>query len=206
MPAPVACTAPVPLPMSTPASVSVVAPVPPLATGSVPVTHEASGRPVTFVITHEAGVPSAGAMRACPLGRTTVPVNVGEAKLAFSQSLPFNLFTACRMVSVAATVPAPETYPVRTLPITVALGTVAALPTDVTSPVRLAFVVTFHAVNPDAVPVTFVITPLAGVPRAGVVRMGEVSVLFVSVAVADRSVALDVLSTFHSPTAALSRV
>ena len=55
-------------------------------------------------------------------------------------------------------------------------------------------------------PVTLVITPLPGVPRAGVVRIGEVSVLFVSVAVAVRSVALDVLSTFHSPTAALSRV
>ena len=35
--------------------------VPPLATGSVPVTPVAKGKPVTLVITPEAGVPKAGA-------------------------------------------------------------------------------------------------------------------------------------------------
>ena len=43
-----------------PVPVEVVAPVPPFATGSVPVTPEVSGRPVTLVITPLAGVPSAG--------------------------------------------------------------------------------------------------------------------------------------------------
>ena len=37
-----------------------------------------------FVATPEAGVPSAGAMSACPLGRVTVHVNVGEARFAFN--------------------------------------------------------------------------------------------------------------------------
>jgi len=32
-----------------------------------------------------------------------------------------------------------------------------------------------HAVRPEAVPVTLVITPLAGVPRAGVTSVGEVA-------------------------------
>jgi hypothetical protein len=41
-----------------------------------------------------------------------------------------------------------------------------ALPTEVTSPVRLAFVVTLPAVKPEAVPVIFVPTNAAGVPRA----------------------------------------
>ena len=55
------CTAEVPLPRTTLLAVSAVAPVPPLATGSVPVTPVAKGKPVTLVITPEAGVPKAGA-------------------------------------------------------------------------------------------------------------------------------------------------
>ena len=50
-----------------------------------------------------------------------------------------------------------------------------ALPTEVTSPVKFAFVVTLPAVKPAAVPVTFVITPDAGVPRAGVTSVGLVA-------------------------------
>ena len=79
------------------------------------------------------------------------------------------------MVSVAATVPAPETYPVNTLPITAEFVTVAAFPTEVTSPVKLAFVVTFPAVNPAAVPVMFVPTSADGVPSAGVTNVGLVA-------------------------------
>ena len=51
----------------------------------------------------------------------------------------------------------------------------AALPLEVTCPVRLALVVTVPAVRLDAVPDTFVITPDAGVPRAGVTRVGLVA-------------------------------
>ena len=53
--------------------------------------------------------------------------------------------------------------------------TVAALPTLVTPPVRFALVVTLPAVKPAAVPVTFVITPDAGVPSAGVTSVGLVA-------------------------------
>lgn len=42
-----------------------------------------------------------------------------------------------------------------------------ALPTEVTAPVRLAFVVTLPAVNKAAVPVMFVPTRAVGVPSAG---------------------------------------
>ena len=52
-----------------PVPVEVVTPVPPLATGSVPVTPLVSGRPVAFVRTPDAGVPSAG------------PVNVGDVRV-----------------------------------------------------------------------------------------------------------------------------
>lgn len=61
----------VPLPINTP--VSVVAPVPPLATGSVPVTPVVNGRPVRFVATPLAGVPSAGVTNTGDVSVTTVP-------------------------------------------------------------------------------------------------------------------------------------
>jgi hypothetical protein len=80
------------------------------------------------------------------------------------------------MVSVAATVPAPETYPVITLPITAELVRVTALlPDEVASFVKLAFVVTLLAVKAVAVPVMLVPTNALGVPRAGVTRTGDVS-------------------------------
>ena len=60
VPGATAVTALVPLPTSTAFAVSVAAPVPPLATGNVPVTPVVRGNPVTLVITPDAGVPSAG--------------------------------------------------------------------------------------------------------------------------------------------------
>jgi hypothetical protein len=51
-------------------AVRVVRLVPPLATASVPVTPVVNGRPVTLVITPDAGVPSAGVV-------SVAPVNVG---------------------------------------------------------------------------------------------------------------------------------
>ncbi len=50
-----------------------------------------------------------------------------------------------------------------------------ALPTEVMSPVKFAFVVTLPAVKPDVVPVTLVITPDEGVPKAGVTSVGLVA-------------------------------
>lgn len=60
------------------------------------------------------------------------------------------------------------------VPVPVWAAMEVALPTEVMGPVRLALVVTFPAVNPEAVPVTLVMTPEAGVPRAGVIKVGEV--------------------------------
>lgn len=56
------------------------------------------------------------------------------------------------------------------------LTTVEALPTEVTSPVRLALVVTFPAVRFAAVPLIFVPTKADGVPSAGVINTGDVAV------------------------------
>jgi len=56
------------------------------------------------------------------------------------------------------------------------LDKVVALPTDVTSPVKLALVVTLPAVRPAAVPVMFVPTRAVGVPSAGVTIVVPVNV------------------------------
>ena len=56
-------------------------------------------------------------------------------------------------------------------------------PTEVTSPVRLALVVTLPAVRPEAVPVILVPVNAEGTPRSGATRVAFVNVLFVSVSV-----------------------
>ena len=56
-----------------PEPVEVVTPVPPLATGSVPVTPVVKGKPVTFVMVPDAGVPSAGVTKVGELDRTLLP-------------------------------------------------------------------------------------------------------------------------------------
>ena len=61
-------------------------PVPPLATGNVPVTPVVNGSPVTFVMTPDAGVPSAGVVRVglvnvllVNVSVVALPTNVSEA-------------------------------------------------------------------------------------------------------------------------------
>jgi hypothetical protein len=66
--------------------------------------------------------------------------------------LPFSFCIACRIVSVAATVPAPDTYPVITLPITAELVKVTEFPTEVASPVRLALVTTVAELPTEVTP------------------------------------------------------
>jgi hypothetical protein len=56
------------------------------------------------------------------------------------------------------------------------LVSVTALPVEVASPVKLAFVVTVPAVSPDAVPVILVATKVLGVPRLGVVNIGLIDI------------------------------
>jgi hypothetical protein len=70
----VARVKPVPLPMSNaPFAGVVVNPVPPFAIGKVPVTPVVKGRPVTFVIMPEAGVPRAGVTNVGLVDKTTLP-------------------------------------------------------------------------------------------------------------------------------------
>jgi hypothetical protein len=57
---------------------AVVKPVPPLATGSVPVTPVVKGRPVALVKTIAEGVPSAGVVKVGLLDKTTEPVPVED--------------------------------------------------------------------------------------------------------------------------------
>ena len=52
--------------------------VPPLATGSVPVTPVVSGKPVRFVATPEAGVPKIGVTSVGEVDNTTLPVPVSS--------------------------------------------------------------------------------------------------------------------------------
>ena len=114
-----------------PEPVEVVTPVPPLSTGSVPVTPVLSGSPVALVSTPEAGVPSAGL------------VNVGEVSVTPAK---------------VATVPPSET---EVDPIVTAELVSCAL---LTVPVRLEV----------GNPVALVKTNAVGVPRLGVTRVGEV--------------------------------
>ena len=61
-----------------PLPVLVVTPVPPLATGRVPVTPVVSGRPVAFVSTAAEGVPKAGVVSEGDVERTSDPDPVVE--------------------------------------------------------------------------------------------------------------------------------
>lgn len=73
----VALVKPVPFPIfKAPLAGVVESPVPPLATGSVPVTPVVKGKPVTFVITPLAGVPNAGVTKAGEVANTMDPLPV----------------------------------------------------------------------------------------------------------------------------------
>ena len=67
-----------PLPSSTLFTANVVAPVPPFATGNVPVTPAVKGNPVKLVATPDAGVPKAGVTKVGLIDITTLPVPVSS--------------------------------------------------------------------------------------------------------------------------------
>jgi hypothetical protein len=96
------------------APAKVLAPVPPLATGNVPVTPVVKGKPVTLVITPDAGVPNAGV------------VKVGLVKVLFVRvsvvALPTKVSVAAGSVmvvvpatAVACNVVVPEVEPERSI-------------------------------------------------------------------------------------------
>ena len=95
------CTALVPLPSSTALAESVVAPVPPLPTGSVPVTPVVSGKPVALVSVPEDGVPNAPPLTtADPAVPTFVPR--AEAMPVPKPLTPVEIGRPVAFVSVAA--------------------------------------------------------------------------------------------------------
>ena len=73
---------PVAVKASTPPDVPAVSPVPPLATGSVPVTPVVSGKPVALVKTRVVGVPRFGVTRVGEVAKTFTPVPVSSLKAA----------------------------------------------------------------------------------------------------------------------------
>ena len=157
-----------------------------VAVAAFPPMFSAAAVPVMFVPTNALGVPSAGVTNVGEVANTAKPVPVSSDKApakpaefvkaaCLAALLPSIFWMACKMLSVAATVPDPLVKPVSTFPITAALVTVAAFPVEVTSPVKFAFVVTLPAVKPAAVPVMFVPINVDGVPRFGVTKVGEVA-------------------------------
>ena len=152
----------VPLPSSTLLAVSVVAPVPPLATGRVPVTPVVKGRPVALVITPDAGVPNAGVIKVGDVANTNAPEPVSSltavARFALegvpnqvatpapkevipvppfaTGSVPITPLAKLMSSSVPPSVKFPElvTVPVRVNPLTVPVPT-----TEVTEPTPFEF-------------------------------------------------------------------
>ena len=88
------------MPYTTPFDVSVVAPVPPLATGKVPVTPVVNGRPVTLVITPDVGVPRRGVTKVGLVANTKAPVPVSFVTAAATsgrETARSNVQSAVRM-------------------------------------------------------------------------------------------------------------
>lgn len=108
------------------------------------------------------------------------PVKLGEANGAFSATLPSIFWNADRIESELDTVPAPLENPVSTLAMTGALVSVVALPELVTSPVRLALVVTLPAVRLAAVPVNPVPAPVKLVEDSAPVEGLKLSLVLVT--------------------------
>ena len=87
-----ACNALVPLPNKTLLAVKVAAPVPPLATGKVPVTPVVNGSPVKLVATPDAGVPNIGYVKVGDVSVLLVKVSI-PAKVASVPAVSYTHLT-----------------------------------------------------------------------------------------------------------------
>ena len=171
-----------------PVPVEVVVPVPPLRTGKIPVTFDVrSIEPASWaLVTFPAPIAVTPVldMVTSPVGTTAaatlvlLPTRIFPDVSAEPMGDPDPLLMAA--VVTAVTLPLASTVMTGTevaLPylfaVTPVVVSVVAFPTEVTSPVRLAFVVTLPAVNPAAVPVILVPTKADGVPKLGVTKVGE---------------------------------
>jgi hypothetical protein len=192
----------VPKKVATPAPNEVI-PVPPLATGRVPVTPVVRGRPVTLVITPEAGVPRAGVTSEAEVMVGEVP-NTSEPEPVSSVTAAARLAELGVPKKVATPVPRPDTPVLIGRPVALVRVAEAGVPrTGVTSvgevantsePVPVSSVTAARRLaelgvprkvatpvpRPDTPvligrPVALVRVAELGVPRAGVTSAGEVA-------------------------------
>ena len=172
--------------------------VPPLATGSKPVTPVVNGRPVKFVATPDVGVPNKGVINVGEVANTAEPVPVSSVKAESK----FALDGVAR--KVATPVPNPETPVLIGKPVAfvkvpedgvpnagvtnvgLVAKTKAPVPvSSVTAEIRFALEGVAKNVAtpvpkpltpvPIGRPVALVKVPLEGVPSAGVTRVGDVA-------------------------------
>jgi hypothetical protein len=188
---------PVPVPLSKAPLAGVdVSPVPPLATGNVPVTPVVNGRPVKFVATPDVGVPNKGVTKVGEVANTLAPVPVSSVKAAAK----FALLGVAK--KVATPVPNPDTPVLIGKPVALVKVPLVGVPkTGVTrvglvantkEPEPVSSVIAEAKLALDGVakrvatpvpkpltpveigkPVALVKVALVGVPRIGVTSVGE---------------------------------
>jgi len=142
-------------------------PVPPLATGSVPVTPVVNGSPVALVRVADEGVPKAPPVKyndPAPVSSEITPANSAEVvddsadilsevvTKVFDEGIAVPLIELAVADPISGATKNGEVFITKTEPDPVCEATDVALPTEVIGPVRLAFVVTVEAL-PEIDPV-----------------------------------------------------
>lgn len=173
--------APVPAPLTKAPDVMDVAPVPPFATGRVPVTPVVKGKPVVFVNVPEAGVPSAGVTNVGLVAKTKAPEPVSSVTAAAK------LADEGVVKNVATPEPSPETPVAIGKPVQLVSVPEAGVPNTPpfttgapAEPTLTPKAVATPVPRPDTPveigkPVQLVKVPEVGVPSAGVTRVGLVA-------------------------------
>jgi hypothetical protein len=145
---------------------TVVNPVPPLATGNVPVTPVDNGKPVALVNVPLCGVPNIGVTNVGLVARTLLPVPVLVTLEMFLLASKANAVDAVKPVNVVV----PLMLAVATLAVVMPAVVIVAVP--ITAVVMLA-VVTLAVVTAMFVSVTL---PLLTVTLASVILLSVVTV------------------------------
>ena len=170
-----------------PEPVELVTPVPPLATGSVPVTPVVRGSPVALVNTTDVGVPKTGVVRVGLVERTVLPVpveTVTPVPPLATGSVPVTPVVKGKPVVLVST-PDVGVPKIGVTKVGLVDKTLLPDPVELVTPVP-PFATGKVPVTPvvRGKPVTFVITPLLGVPSAGVTNVGLTRSALVATAIA----------------------
>jgi hypothetical protein len=162
-----------------PEPVDVVTPVPPLVTPNVPVIPVASGRPVQLVNVPEVGVPNSGVTNVGLVASALAPepVDVVTPVPPFNTgNVPVTPVVIGRPVQLV-NVPEVGVPKMGVTRVGLVANAFAPEPVDVVTPVPPLVTPNVPVMPVDnGRPVTFVITPEAGVPNAGVTRTALVIV------------------------------